>query len=679
MSDKQWKLEMSAVIIDRITGIQPRQDASVVKEMALKQGWVLADPKFDQPGRIDVLLGADVLPHVQLHDGPVPSIIAVPTVFGHALMGTYPAKGPLEYAQGSIHTITEGEPLVGNPDESLNATLTRFWELEEPLQSRPMFSPEETRVQAEYAEKHIFVSAGKYQVSLPRRLHPLPLGESKGTALRRFQANERALLRKGQWQQFQKVIQEYLDLDHARPVTAAELLLPTEEVFYLPIHGVHKSTSSTTKLRVVFDASARTSSGVSLNDTLSVGPMLHPPLERILLRFRTYRVALTGDIGKMYREILLSPPDQQLHRLLWRPQVDKAIQEYCMNRVTFGMASSPYLAVQTLQQASLDFGQEFPVAQQHLNQSFYVDDLLGGSDSVEGAVDLCTQLRSILTKVGFTLRKFRSSSAAVLSQIPESLIEPLPHKSLIDCHTANYPKALGIIWDSYQDILSTDVTQPGKFAPTKRGILSDVSKTFDVLGWITPAIFPMKLLLQLLWKSKKGWDDPIAEELEEKHRVWREELSQLATMALPRCYFLSEPTLSVSLHGFCDASEQGFAAVVFIRATYKNNPPTSRLVMAKSRLAPKQTRSIPELELCGAVLLTQLLETTRNTLNIPLENVVASPSFCAGLQKALQTTRLLWLIGLPLRSQAYHLLTGIMFPLGKTQQIVPVEVFLLGS
>ena len=419
-------------------------------------------------------------------------------------------------------------------------------------------------------------------MTLPRKLNPLQLGESKSTALRRYHSNEKALLRKGHWQKFQQVIQEYLDLNHARPVTAAELLLPSSEVFYLPMHGVYKSTSSTTKLRVVFDASSQSSSGVSLNDTLAVGPMLHPTLDQILLRFRTHRVALTGDISKMYREILtLSPPDKLYHRFLWRAQVDQAVQVFCMNRVTFGVASSPYLAVQTLQQAATDIGKEYPVTQHHINQSFYVDDLLGGADSVEGALELYAQLTGILTKAGFNLRKFRSSSAQVLSQIPEELVEPLPNKKLVDCHTASYPKALGIVWDSTQDTVSTDVNQQSKFVPTKRGILSNVSKTFDVLGWTTPVIFPMKLLLQQLWKSKKGWDEPIEEALELSHRIWREELPQLADVALPRCYFLPEQTLTVSLQGFCDASEKGFAAVVYLRATYEHSPPTCRWLWPK--------------------------------------------------------------------------------------------------
>ena len=321
MVKSDWQLTMSAVITDRITGIQPRQDAAIVREIAEAQGWDLADPKFDQPGRIDVLLGADVLPYVQKHQSPVDSIMSVETVFGHALMGTYPDKGPLKPRQGTIHIVTDEAVPTPTADEILNATLSRFWELEEPPQAVPAFTPEELRVQKEYALKHVFLpSAGKYQVELPRKVTPLPLGESRGTALRRYHSNERALLRKGHWQQFQQVIQEYLDLDHARPVTAAELLLPNSEVFYLPMHGVHKSTSTTTKLRVVFDASSKATNGISLNDTLAVGPMLNPPLDQILLRFRTHRVALSGDISKMYREILLSPPDQQYHRFLWRPQ-----------------------------------------------------------------------------------------------------------------------------------------------------------------------------------------------------------------------------------------------------------------------------------------------------------------------------------------------------------------------
>ena len=131
------------------------------------------------------------------------------------------------------------------------------------------------------------------------------------------------------------------------------------------------------QLRVVFDASARTSTGTSLNHSLLVGPTLHPKLETILLRFRTYPVAVSADIAKMYRVVELAEEDRDLHRFLWRSTPSDEVQDFCMKRVTLGVVSSPYLAVRTLQQTAVNHGQAHPIASFHIYRSFYVDDLLG--------------------------------------------------------------------------------------------------------------------------------------------------------------------------------------------------------------------------------------------------------------------------------------------------------------
>ena len=335
-------------------------------------------------------------------------------------------------------------------------------------------------------------------------------------------------------------------------------------------------------------------------------------------------MALTGDVQKMYREIMLAPSDQNYHRFLWRAQVEDPVEEFCMNRVTFGVTSSPYVAVQTLQQAAVDFGEGYPETVDHINKSFYVDDLLAGSDTIEGAIKLQRELSLILSKAGFTLRKFRSSEPQVVSEIPPDLVEAMPKMELMDNHTSKYPKALGIGWNSQTDTVAVAINTPGNYECTKRGVLGDISKTFDVLGWLCPVILPMKLLMQQLWDPNLGWDAPLSEELRIRHKTWREELGQLAGWELPRCYFEDEPSKDITLHGFSDASEKAYGAVVYIRSTYENHPLSVQLVVAKSRVLPlKQKRTIPELELCGAVLLINLLQTVQQTLELEPSQVRA--------------------------------------------------------
>ena len=251
-----------------------------------------------------------------------------------------------------------------------------------------------------------------------------------------------------------------------------------------------------------------------------------------------------------------------------------------------GVTCSPFLAVKTLQQAALDYGGAYPNAQQQINQCFYVDDWLGGADNVQEAKKLQSQIAEILTKAGFTLRKYRSNSKKVIDAIPKELVELLPTKEMVDDHSDSYPKALGLMWDSVKDTMCVDVSYSGKPPHTKKEILSDTSSTFDLLGWITPAVLPMKVLFQDLWQLKVGWDDELSQQYLQQHQAWRDALPILSNMQLPRCYFLQEEALTVQLHGFSDASEKAYGAVIYVRATYANHNPTCRLVTAKSKVAP---------------------------------------------------------------------------------------------
>ena len=94
-------------------------------------------------------------------------------------------------------------------------------------------------------------------------------------------------------------IDKYFVNNQAEPVPQADIERQASEVFYLPIHVVRKESSTTTKIRAVFDASAKTSTGASLNDILLVGRTVHPPLVDVLIRFRSHRVALIADVSRI--------------------------------------------------------------------------------------------------------------------------------------------------------------------------------------------------------------------------------------------------------------------------------------------------------------------------------------------------------------------------------------------
>ena len=332
-----------------------------------------------------------------------------------------------------------------------------------------------------------------------------------------------------------------------------------------------------------------------------------------------------------------------------------------MQRVTFGVTASPYVSVRTLKQAAIDFGSSYPEASHHIDTSFYVDDFFGGADTPAKAASLREDITHILNQAGFKIKKWRSSSPTVTQKIPSDLLETIPDQKLIDSHSASYPKALGLVWDSRKDQMATHVDLARTYSSTKRGVVSDIAKTFDVLGWLSPVILVMKLLYRSLWERNLSWDQQVPEDLRLQHEQWRQELPLLADIRLPRHYFNGRKPKSISMHGFSDASQAAFSAVVYIRATYSSGPPSSALVLSKTRVAPLDGRSIPELELCGAHLLAKILDSTSQTLNISEDQIWAYSD---------STIVLAWLDGNPKRYKLY-----VANRISKTIKLMPPKVW----
>ena len=616
---QQLDIHCRPAVLKTVISNTPTRPFAPVESFPHLWGLQLADPTYHIPGHIDILLGSDVwlklqgkLPPITQDDSPVG---AVSTVFGWVVTGTAPV--PNQQQRMPVYHL---QPTISN--EELHRLAYDFWLGEEAEEPAPPQAQVEAEVERHYTE-HVVHNPPKdmYEVELPRIPDSPELGESKSQAVQRYYSQERTCISKGQAEPFNSQIQGYLDAGHAEKVPSAELSWPN---FYLPMHSVTKSSSTTTKLRVVFDASAATSNGVSLHQILQVGPTLQPTLTRLLIRFRDYPIALTADVSKMYREVGLAVKDRNLHRFVWRPTREEALQDYRMTRVTFGVSCSPYLAIRTLQQTARDHGGDHPQASHHIMRSFYVDDLLAGAETEEEAIKLVPAIRAILKQGGFNLCKWRSSSQSVLKSIPPELQEKLAVKEVTTLQPSAYPKALGLRWDSKEDCMSPSINITPHYRETKRGIISDVSKTFDILGWISPTILPMKVLYQKLWTKEQTWDGAAPADVIKEHGEWRKELPCLAKKTIPRCYSLvGAHIISRELHGFCDASFTASGAVVYVRTTYLHQAPTLNLVTAKTKVNKKKPPTIPKLELCGTVLLTKLLNTVSEVLNIPLQHITA--------------------------------------------------------
>ena len=631
------KFAITAIVVPRVTCDLPLRPVYNHSNWSHLSNITLADPDFATPGKIDLLLGADVYSDVLLNGrrcGPHDTPSAFETKFGWVLMGRTSAKSSGHTAAASHHTaIVSGDDLI-----------RKFWETEENPKHQSNLSVEERSVVRHFEENHSRSETGRFVVPLPKNPQSQPLGESRSQAVRRFLTLERALYAKGQFQEFSRVVEEYFELNHAEPVPPQDLEKPVSDTFYLPMHAVRKEHSTTTKLRVVFDASAKSNSGVSLNDTLLVGPTIHPSLVDVLLRFRTHRIALTADISKMYRAVELAQNDKDLHRFVWRKNVKDSLRDYRMTRVTFGVSASSFAANMAVKQNAVDFATEFPDAAKVVERSFYVDDCLTGADSIAEAITLQTQLHSLLSKGGFILRKWNSNEAEVLKHLPPDLKDTPTVQSLPS--PDEYTKTLGIEWNATMDHFRLTIAKlPPLNNVTKRMLVSDIAKTFDVLGWFAPTVIKVKILLQRLWEQKVEWDDPVPTPIFDDWAQWRSELPLLSNKHIPRCYFNKDSNIvSLQLHGFSDASENAYAAVIYLRMTDVFSKVQVSLITAKTKVAPIKRLTIPRLELCGAQLLAQLLSHVKDVLSIPLSNVYAWTD---------STIVLSWLVGNPRRFKTF--------------------------
>ncbi|XP_055585340.1 uncharacterized protein LOC129738173 [Uranotaenia lowii] len=597
----QFSTKIHCQVLKKITRELPERSLAY-NNWVIPPNVVLADPSFHQPGPIDLLLGMEIYYDLLLEGftklGPEQPILQN-TVLGWVAAGKIGSVFP-ESTSRLVHVCS---------CDSLDTELSRLWELEK-CWTNSSLSVEESSCEKHFAETTFRDESGRFVVTLPKHQSELArLGNSKDIAAQRFFALERRFIMKPELKaSYSAFINEYHQLGHMQEIFD-EINHPSPS-YYLPHHGVEKVESTTTKLRVVFDASCSSDTGVSLNKALKVGPVVQDDLFTIILRFRTHQFVIISDIEKMYRQIRIHPSDYPLQRILWRNSPDEPLRTFELQTVTYGTASAPYLATKCLQELSKQGAKEYPLAAKAFGRDFYVDDALTGCDDEAEGKKLCSQLIALAASAGFSLRKFASNSKLILSEVPPELRD---ERTLFDLDASSSPiKTLGLQWEPSKDTFRFS-TPPWNYnsTVTRRTVLSDIARIYDPLGLIGPVFVVAKIFIQSLWKDTISWDDLLEEKQQHFWIDYRQKLSYISEIVTPR--WLEIPNIvHHEVHGFCDASEKAYGACLYLRAISSDGTISAQLIAAKSKVAPlgnsKRQRRIclPRLELSAALTLSHL-------------------------------------------------------------------------
>ncbi|XP_062713273.1 uncharacterized protein LOC134290219 [Aedes albopictus] len=551
--------ELDFLILPKVTVNLPTTSVNI-------DGWVipsgieLADPAFFESKGVDIVLGIESFfdffetgRRISLGEG-LPTLND--SVFGWVVCGG--TSTSVNSLQISCNTSSSGR---------LDLLLERFWECEE-LESERALSPEERRCEELYQQTVRREQDGRYTVALPKHNEtPLHLGESREIAFRRLQGTERRLARDASLrEQYVAFMDEYLAMGHMRKVD--QTTQETIQRCYLPHHPVVKEASITTKVRVVFDASCKTASGVSLNDVLLVGPVIQEDLRSIVLRCRTRQIMLVSDVEKMFRHIYICEEDRPLQCILWRSSPIEEVGVYELNTVTYGTKPAPFLATRTVKQLVEDEATQYPMAAQAASEDVYMDDVITGADDVETALILREQLDHMMSRGGFRLRKWASNCSKVLEGVPA---EDLAIKQTAEINFGTDPsvKTLGLTWVPKTDELKFQFEIPALEESeklTKRRVLSIIATLFDPLGLLGAAITTAKIFMQQLWsiQDEKGqkldWDKPLPPTVGETWLKLRTQLSAFNQIKIGRCVIVPG-AVSVEIHCFSDASEKAFGHI----------------------------------------------------------------------------------------------------------------------
>jgi hypothetical protein len=609
-------ITVNAFTTDKVTG-----SMTAVDWRKYRQKWVhlrnVEFPRVEANSKVDMLIGLD---YAELHSsnqeirGRPGEPIARLTPLGWTCVGIpSPSSSPLQTNFARTYFIQDEAELV--------LTLRKFWEVEEVNSERYCMSSNDRQLMQQ-ARETMEYSNGRYTVAIPWKDGGPELPNNYEMAAKRLENTERRLLKDPTVQHsYCATIRQYEEKGYIQRVGNTATSKPEECAWLLPHFPVIRPDKTTTKTRIVFDASA-THNGMSLNQAINQGPKLQRELTDVLTRFRKNPVALVCDIAEMYLQVEIAPADRKYFRFLWRDtNANKPPDIYEFSRIVFGVNCSPFLAQFVSQQHAVKLEREFPRAAETVLKSTYMDDSMDSVADAQQGILLYKQLSQLWRLAGMHTRKWLSNSDTVLACIPS---EDRAMEMEIEGDQLQGAKTLGVLWLAKDDVFTFHYNQPDEaFIYTKRSVLKKVAALFDPLGFLAPFTVRAKMILQKMWMSGLGWDEALDTELKAEAENWFTELADISEVHITRCLQSSESEklISMKLHVFADASAEAYGAVVYTRCVYESKHVSCHFVSAKTRVAPLISTSIPRLELMAAVLALRLGISAANALEIEKSDI----------------------------------------------------------
>ena len=294
-----------------------------------------------------------------------------------------------------------------------------------------------------------------------------------------------------------------------------------------------RATAVSTKLRIVYDASARAfNSAPSLNDCLNTGPPLQNKLWSVLARGHLNPVAITGDLQKAFLQVRVKEIDRDAMYLHWHRDKQSPLETLRFTRALFGPAPSPFQLGGVIEMHFNNWEEREPELVANIRKELYIDDLISGSTTVCKTRELKDKTKEIFQDACFNLHKWHSNVPELESeQSPKEEGEPTYTTQQLGVPQGTFSSMLGLPWNKEQDSLSITVP-PEKAMLTKRGILAKLAKIYGPLGLVLPETLSGKLVYRTVCDTKGAWDSHLSCDLAKLWVKWESRLQE--RFAVPR-------------------------------------------------------------------------------------------------------------------------------------------------